>query len=358
MGSAVRTLRLTIIAGLLLVPGLWPADAPAAAASNNPPTLNQRVAALEGKMVQLQAQVATLKATVQAQGTRISGLQGLLAALQANPALALGRYVSVTSSPLNGVKGPNIVFSGANLHIVSGSGSTDDGSYDESTHTHDPAMLTGLGNLIVGYDEEPAYGPVERCGSHNLVLGTRNAFTAFGGYVGGDANTISGGWASVRGGAYNTATGICAGVSGGDGNYASGWYSSVSGGSVNGASGSSACVSGGTQNDASGDAASVSGGSQNGATSDCASVSGGHKNMATNSYSSVSGGFEGIASGYEASVSGGFNNHAAGDDSSVSGGFYLALDAVYGWAAGIPGDPVAPPFDQPWFRATLPSGTP
>jgi hypothetical protein len=40
-----------------------------------------------------------------------------------------------------GVVGPNIVFTGANIHIVDGSGSTDDNG----------GALRGLGNLVIGY---------------------------------------------------------------------------------------------------------------------------------------------------------------------------------------------------------------
>src|SRR6476659_3545154 len=59
-------------------------------------------------MAQLQADIASLKAQVAA----------LL------PLKALVPYVTVDPNPENGVKGPNIVFHGANVHIVDGSGTT------------------------------------------------------------------------------------------------------------------------------------------------------------------------------------------------------------------------------------------
>jgi len=68
-----------------------------------------------------------------------------LAAVEANHALELGPFVSVNPNPETGVTGPNITFSGANIHIVSGSGMTDDDGNPR-----------GLGNLIIGYDEDPA----------------------------------------------------------------------------------------------------------------------------------------------------------------------------------------------------------
>jgi hypothetical protein len=147
------------------------------------------------------------------------------------------------------VIGPNIIFSGANIHIVSGSGSTADNGNP-----------TGLGNLIIGYDEDPTLpisnpsnpplGPGDRGGSHNLVIGSFNRFTqaAFGGFVAGERNIIEGTGASVLGGFHNTANRS---------------FSSVSGGSFNFASGSDASILGGQSNTASGDEATVCGGNGN-----------------------------------------------------------------------------------------------
>jgi hypothetical protein len=69
------------------------------------------------------------------------------------------------------VAGPHIIISGANLHLVSGSGATNDG--DEPL---------GLGNLIIGYNEGPAeagspLNPGQRGGSHNVVIGPYHKFT-------------------------------------------------------------------------------------------------------------------------------------------------------------------------------------
>jgi len=108
---------------------------------------------------------------------------------------------------------PHIIFSGANLHIVSGSGATN----DNGNHT-------GLGNLIIGYDEDPAQAgfplnPGDRGGSHNVVIGVRHRFTqaAFGGLVAGEGNTISNTAASVSGVQNHTADAESAVVIGGQG---------------------------------------------------------------------------------------------------------------------------------------------
>lgn len=138
---------------------------------------------LHKEIVVLEAKIATLEATLSSLEGKVTTLQTQLAAVRSNPALALGPFVSVDPNPEVGVIGPNITFSGANIHIVSGSQATDD-----------HGNPTGLGNLIIGYDEDPnlpltgdstSFGipimqlpggpspllPGDRGGSHNLVIG-------------------------------------------------------------------------------------------------------------------------------------------------------------------------------------------
>ena len=101
-----------------------------------PPTIEQRVAALE-------AQVAVLTAQLQA----------------AQSVLALAPYVRVDPNPMNDVAGPNVVFSGANVHVFNGT----------------PSI--GLGNLIVGDNIAPSSPPLafaDRSGSDNLIVGNFN----------------------------------------------------------------------------------------------------------------------------------------------------------------------------------------
>jgi uncharacterized coiled-coil protein SlyX len=248
-----------IILGSLTVAGLFVASTPMpASADENERGGHKGIEALEAK-------VASLEQTVSALQSQVTTLQTQLAAVQSNHALALGPFVSVDPNPEIGVIGPNIIFSGANIHIVSGSGSTADNGNP-----------TGLGNLIIGYDEDPAMVPLpfvppirlnpgDRGGSHNLVIGRWNKFTqaAFGGFVAGEFNVISNEGASVSGGFQNTASGIQASVTGGVNNTASGIRASVSGGAANTASADSSSVSGGLGNTASGIQASVSGGQGN-----------------------------------------------------------------------------------------------
>jgi len=79
----------------------------------------------------------------------------------------------------------------------------------------------------VGYDEPRSSGN-DKTGSHNIVLGTRNNYSSYGGLVAGRSNEIGGVYASVSGGRYNTAGGNSSSVSGGYDNTANGDYSSIS----------------------------------------------------------------------------------------------------------------------------------
>jgi hypothetical protein len=282
-------------------------------------SLHSTVSALESQVSTLQADNTTLQNEINSLQTSNTTLHSQLVVVQSNHALLLGPFVNVDPNPEIGVIGPNITFTGANIHIVSGSGSTGDNG-----------APTGLGNLIIGYDEDPKnpltgdsslglptimqtsggpspLNPGDRGGSHNLVIGGGNRFTqaAFGGFVAGERNTINSFGASVSGGFSNGASGLFASVSGGVRNGASGLFASISSGGLNQASGTDASVSGGFENNASGVAASVSGGFSNTASGLFPSVSGGGENNASGQYATVSGGNDNTAGGFSTVVIGG-----------------------------------------------------
>ena len=293
-------------------------------------SLQATVSALESQIDTLQGGNTTLQNEIKSLKTSNATLQSQLAAVQSNHALLLGPFVNVDPNPEIGVIGPNIIFSGANIHIVSGSGAT-----------NETASPTGLGNLIIGYDEDPSTAgeggapdagippiiplpPLEagdRGGSHNLVIGRWHRFTkaAFGGFIAGEANTIVGQGPSVSGGAANTADSFGASVSGWRFNTAGSPYSSVSGGQSNiaaffggGHFGFGASVSGGTGNHANGTDASVCGGENNTALDNDSTVSGGSGNIAGSQVN--------FFGGIGASVIGGTGNNAGGRNSVVIGG--------------------------------------
>jgi len=277
------------------------------------------------KASEVNGNFTAVKTAVDDNNARIAALEALLA--------------GVTRTTLNGE--PTVRFSGVNVQIVNGLGST--------TGTN------GKGNLIVGYDEprggttffcsigtdlgnnpiSPSNSPTppaactaaggtwavsHKSGSHYLVVGDRNNYSQAAGIVVGTSNTSNNTYASVSGGQLNTASGTYASVSGGSGNTASALFTSASGGINNTASRQGASVSGGDSNIASGQHASVSGGLSNTASGDGASVSGGVLNTAGGDGASVSGGRSNTAGGGIASVSGGQNNTAGAAGASVSGG--------------------------------------
>jgi hypothetical protein len=285
----------------------------------------------------LPERVAQLKAQIEA----------LTAALEEEQEIL--QFVHVEKEEINDLAGPHWIIEGANVHVRSGSGDTNEGcSFDEPGC----ASLTGLGNLVVGYNENdslPFHRLPPRDGSHNLVVGENHVYTSYGGFVAGWSNkvsgansTVSGGWgnrsqgplSSISGGGNNWALGIASAVSGGNINRARGINSSISGGSSNDATGTYSSVSGGTLNRAEEFGSSVSGGNRNVASGNLSWVGGGSYNLSVGSQSAVSGGHENIASGQWSSVSGGLNNEASARYSSVSGGQDRVAPNEFNWAAG------------------------
>jgi hypothetical protein len=110
------------------------------------------------------------------------------------------------------------MFSSINVQVVSGSGATD-------------GTVNGEGNLVVGYAENP--GARGQTGSNNLIVGSANGWTSYGGLVGGYADQATGPYATAFGtkntaqghasfvaGQQNKATGRSSSILGGDGNVA------------------------------------------------------------------------------------------------------------------------------------------
>jgi hypothetical protein len=161
---------------------------------------------MPGSLEALQAEVANLKTTLAEMANnevsllaQLNDANARLVVLETpraggggsiNPVLVeLAKYVKVDPGTLNGLKGPHVIFHDANVHVQSGSGTTDEAG-----------ALTGLGNLIVGYNELQGGG---RDGSHNLVVGPFHTYTSTGGVVFGRSNWVLGQYATVLGGVDN-----------------------------------------------------------------------------------------------------------------------------------------------------------
>lgn len=190
-------------------------------------SLQAKVTSLENSVNALLSADTTLLTTLQAAQTQITALQTRIATLESQPAGGGGggipdleKYVSINPNPMNGVNGPHIIFKGVNVHVQSGTGSTAD-------------TTSGLGNLIIGYNEtDPNVGLI-RNGAHNLVGGQMNSFSSSGGVVFGLRNAIRGQYASVLGGERNVASGMNSAILGGGQNTVTGQYSTVLGGQLN-----------------------------------------------------------------------------------------------------------------------------
>lgn len=208
------------------------------------------IAALQATIATLQDTVADLQAALAGKtdvghGHAQSDVTDLATDIVPN----LGTYLSITTDA-NGYE--TALFTGVNVQVLNGI---------------NQEALNGLGNLIVGYNlartannvcSDGQYDNQTDCenasetwardhksGSHNLVVGSANGYSQYGGVVFGYQNAINRALAGVTGGEWNTA---------------SGYYSSVSGGYLNTAIGSGSSVSGGISNTTSGLRSSVSGG--------------------------------------------------------------------------------------------------
>ena len=198
---------------------------------------------------------------------------------------AILSHMSIVDLPVDdGVSTARTIrFSGVNVQVVNGTGSTD-------------GPGNGLGNLVVGYQEMREGENNRRGGSHNLVVGKANNYTTWGGQVVGERNTLSGYLSTVAGGYGNLASGRHSTVGGGVGNTAGGEWCVVSGGSRNTAAGMAGTVGGGWQNEAPGANSTVSGGAENIASRDNSTVGGGSRNEAGGAFSTISGGWSGSSS--------------------------------------------------------------
>lgn len=165
----------------------------------------------------------------------VLALQTQLATVSNNTVMDLdGRVELVTDA-----RGyPTVLFTGVNVQVVNG----------VSQETPN-----GLGNLIVGYNNPRVAGWVgcsdgqfvdmtacqtnghvwavnHKTGSHNLVVGDRNAYSQTGALLAGYNNMVNRNYGSITGGQENLAEGLGSTVSGGARNQAFANYSNVSGG--------------------------------------------------------------------------------------------------------------------------------
>lgn len=257
-----------------------------------------------------------------------------------------------------GGKAKTVRFSGVNVQIVNGLEATNGHPADPSSIDSGLTTTNGLGNLIIGYNE--ANGQSERTGSHNLVVGTGQDYTSFGGALAGADNAIRAPYASALAGQLNTVSGAWSSVAGGFQNMAQGTHSAINGGQLNqvgaqvrfgailggvfnrvlyysaGANGEGSTISGGSSNLVNGASYSIiAGGSGNSCEyRSCSAILGGGDNTVRASNAAIVGGAsnvisENTGSGFDGEGSvivGGSQNRAEGWNTVVVGGTSNYID--------------------------------
>ncbi len=145
----------------------------------------------------LRAGVAT-KLTDAARADVLADAEARIAALEA-------KLASVTVSE----NGEDVYFTKVNVHVRDGSGNTlgvIPSNNDEEGDDIDPEdhsfRGSGLGNLIVGYNEE--IGGEDRTGQHNLVVGVGHSYSSYASIIAGYNNNGEGHSAALLGGWQNS----------------------------------------------------------------------------------------------------------------------------------------------------------
>lgn len=186
----------------------------------------------------------------------------------------------------------------ANLRIVDGS---------DETHCRAAGSCSGVGNLILGYDELVLpWAPADRDGTHNIIVGQGHARRGSAGIVVGHGGLLDADGA--------VATGHRPVVVG-DG-------SVVLGGSQGRTGGAQATVIGGRSNRADNDAQQpvAMGGRSNVARSNHAAVVGGRLTSAGATYALAIGGQQSVATGWAATIAGGGFGQVSQEFALVLGG--------------------------------------
>ena len=214
----------SVFAGEVTIPNTFTAGTPAVASevNGNFSAVKTAVDDNDGRIAALEAALATLQATVATQAATIADLEEDLAAVQTSDVMALEPYLSVDEDAES--SGARVMLTRVNLQVVNGLNGT--------------ASINGYGNVVIGYDEANTWD-FNRCsdgvytsqvdcesageiwdithksGSHNLVLGSENSYSQYGGLVAGYRNFINRSYATISGGALNTAMGEFSSIMGG-----------------------------------------------------------------------------------------------------------------------------------------------
>lgn len=210
---------------IYLLTWLFQGGSPPVAIATQPEVLD-RIAALEARSVVFDSRIGAVETTASDADSERALLAGQVAALEqtsldsSNFALLQDvlPHLSAEELPVNGSgdTARTIRFTGVNVQVVNGLGATNGNELDPFTADPDMTSVDGTGNLIVGYlgSRIADNGFDDRSGSHNLVVGDLHNFSSYGGFVSGQANTISGPYSAVSGGSFSSALARATGLVG------------------------------------------------------------------------------------------------------------------------------------------------
>jgi len=139
--------------------------------------LDTTTADIETDLANLDAEVDGIDSDLASLSGEVDSIDSDLASLSdevddIEPGIAdLSTYLSVDTST------DTVLIDGANLQVVSGSGSTS-------------GTVNGLGNVLIGYDEDSGD---DKSGSHNLVMGRYHSYASYGSIVHGYNHSITSG---------------------------------------------------------------------------------------------------------------------------------------------------------------------
>jgi hypothetical protein len=169
----------------------------------NPGTGDQGDAqvALDGHVNELIAGNATVKRAAEDAGLAIARLDSVETSITGLKTFDKNLHVTFSDKTEKGLAGPHVIFEGVNVHIRNGVNTW---------------ASNGLGNLILGYDDQrfsvrgdwkSAFETPSRTGSHTLVVGPGHSWEGGFGIISGSHNYIgpAGSWANVSGGEFNWA---------------------------------------------------------------------------------------------------------------------------------------------------------
>ena len=275
----------------------------------------------------------------QSQEARIEALELLLSRMELTTVDGKASYI-FGPEQCKYPDGTPIESCGVNVYIRDGSG---------STLTPKDKDETGLGNLIIGYNELPSTQNPLRTATHSIIVGNKHEYLTTASIILGIQNKIQETSLSLINGHKNIEIdGVLLTILGGFNHIASQLpYSVILGGEQNTSTGRACVIAGGYLNHCKGKNSSIIGGLNNTTYGEASIIAAGLGNIisSTGLYATIIGGLENLAEAVQSSILGGYNHkiHPESNAASISGGKEniilkeLGQNERTGWTSSISG---------------------